>query len=512
MFREAGAVDNRPREVFANPRTREVNKEQARRTRVQFTSVEKRLADMDLMGIDVQAITPAPNQTYYDTPPDLGIATARVINDNIAEICARHPDRFAGLGTVPFQAPDLAVAELERLHESLGLRGIEIATNVAGADLSEDRFRKIFAKAEELNLTLFMHPTGFTEARRFGDHYFTNVIGNPLDTTVAVHHLIFGGVLEQCPKLKLVLSHGGGYLPAYSGRIDHAASARPDMLRENQRDADNVSEAAVFRHAGLHASAAGVPGAAIRRGSRADGHGLSGGYGGSRSARLHRIGARPDRRGPARDPGWERGAIARPDRLDAPPVIARSAATKQSRSSSAPTVGALLERDCFVAALLAMTGEQSVQNPIASSYARRTSSGWPTETETHAAAPRWHARRQLASRARVAPSVSSARPMIGNAHTAVHLGIADDRLRLAAGRHRLQVLEEPLPHHDDAAVAAAEVLAPRSVIAPCPTQPTKSWFMMWLVIQRPVVGSVIGEYQYGIGLCTNGSRSLGTRV
>jgi aminocarboxymuconate-semialdehyde decarboxylase len=232
MFKSAGLVSRQPREVVANPRTRAVNQEQARRNRVQFTSVEKRLADMDLMGIDIQAITPAPNQTYYDTPPDFGIATARVINDNIASVVAKHPDRFAGLGTVPFQAPELAVAELERLHHSLGLRGIEIATNVGGADLSEDRFRPIFAKAEELGLTLFMHPTGFTEARRFGDHYFTNVIGNPLDTTVAVHHLIFGGVLAACPKLKLVLSHGGGYLPAYSGRIDHAASARPDTCEQ----------------------------------------------------------------------------------------------------------------------------------------------------------------------------------------------------------------------------------------------------------------------------------------
>ena len=106
--------------------------------------------------------------------------------------------------------------------------GIEIATNVAGADLSEPRFRPIFARAEELGLVLFMHPTGFPEASRFRDHYFTNIIGNPLDTTVAVHHLIFGGVLQDYPNLKLVLSHGGGYLPAYSGRIDHAASARPD--------------------------------------------------------------------------------------------------------------------------------------------------------------------------------------------------------------------------------------------------------------------------------------------
>src|ERR1700732_1148783 len=173
MFRAAGQVEHRPRDVFANPRTREVNREQARRTRVQFTSVEKRLADMDVMGIDIQAITPSPAQTFYSVPADLGIETARVINDNIADICGKHPDRFVGLGTVPFQAPEPAVAELERLHKSLGLRGIEIATNVAGADLSEPRFRPIFQRAEELGLTLFMHPTGFPEASRFRDHYFT---------------------------------------------------------------------------------------------------------------------------------------------------------------------------------------------------------------------------------------------------------------------------------------------------------------------------------------------------
>ena len=229
MVKAAGmSGDWQPRHHFANELTRRINREQAERNRVQFSSVEKRLADMDLMGIDIQAITPSPAQTYYSADPDVGLATARVINDNLADICAKHPDRFVGLGTVPFQAPELAVAELERLHKSLGLRGIEIATNVAGADLSEPRFRPIFARAEELGLTLFMHPTGFPEASRFRDHYLTNVIGNPLDTTVAVHHLIFGGVLHQYPNLKLVLAHGGGYLAAYSGRIDHGASARPD--------------------------------------------------------------------------------------------------------------------------------------------------------------------------------------------------------------------------------------------------------------------------------------------
>jgi aminocarboxymuconate-semialdehyde decarboxylase len=229
------AATRHPREEYANERTRQVNREQAERTRIQFTSVEKRLADMDRMGIDIQAISPSPNQTYYGAEPDLGIATARVVNDNLADIVGRHPDRFIALGTVPFQAPDLAVAELDRIHKSLGFRGIEIATNVAGEDFSAERFRKIFARIEELGLLIFMHPTGFPEARRFADHYLVNVIGNPLDSTVAVHHLIFGGVLHDHPNLKLVIAHGGGYLPAYSGRIDHAAAARPDCCEQINR-------------------------------------------------------------------------------------------------------------------------------------------------------------------------------------------------------------------------------------------------------------------------------------
>src|ERR1700733_13011594 len=215
-------------ETQANPRSQHVNRQNAVRTRVQGTSAEQRIADMDLMGIDIQAISPAPRQTYYGADPDLGLATARAINDEIADIVGRHPDRFTGLGTIPLQAPELAIAELERLHKSLGMRGIEIMTHVAGEDLSDERFRKVFRRIEELGLLVFMHPDGFTEARRFKDHYFANVIGNPLDTTVAIHELIFGGVLQDFPNLKMVCAHGGGYLPAYSGRIDHAASARPD--------------------------------------------------------------------------------------------------------------------------------------------------------------------------------------------------------------------------------------------------------------------------------------------
>ena len=222
-------------ETAANPKSQEINRQNGVRTRVQGMSAEERIADMDHMGIDIQAISPAPRQTYYGADPELGLAAARATNDFIAEICGRWPDRFTGLGTVPLQAPDLALAELDRLHKSLGFRGIEIMTHVAGEELSAERFRKIFARCEELGLVVFMHPDGYTEPRRFFEHYFANVIGNPLDTTVAVHHLIFGGVLEAYPNLKLVLAHGGGYLPAYSGRIDHAASARPDCCEHLKR-------------------------------------------------------------------------------------------------------------------------------------------------------------------------------------------------------------------------------------------------------------------------------------
>jgi len=215
-------------ETAANPQSQAVNRQNAERTRPQGTSAEQRIADMDLMGIDMQAVSPAPRQTYYGADPDLGLATARVLNDEIADIVARYPERFTGLGTIPLQAPELAIAELERLHTSLGMRGIEILTHVAGEDLAAEQFRKVFQRIEELGMLVFLHPDGFTEARRFREHYFANVIGNPLDTTVALHHLIFGGVLEDCPRLKLVAAHGGGYLPAYAGRIDHAASARTD--------------------------------------------------------------------------------------------------------------------------------------------------------------------------------------------------------------------------------------------------------------------------------------------
>jgi aminocarboxymuconate-semialdehyde decarboxylase len=235
-------------ETYANPQSQAQNRANGVRTAEQGRSPEQRIADMDLMGIDVQAISPAPRQTYYGADADLGLAVSREINDFIAEICGKYPDRFTGLGTVPFQAPELALQELDRIHKDHGFRGIEIMTHVAGAALSDERFRPIFRRCEELGLLIFMHPDGFTQPSRFYDHYFANVIGNPLDTTVALHELIFGGVLQDFPNLKMVCAHGGGYLPAYSGRIDHAASARPDTCTCLKHMPTTYFDALVYTH------------------------------------------------------------------------------------------------------------------------------------------------------------------------------------------------------------------------------------------------------------------------
>jgi aminocarboxymuconate-semialdehyde decarboxylase len=228
--------ESEPMLRYATEATREVNRKQNETIRDKITSVETRLAEMDRLGIDMQAISPAPPQYYYWAPPELGRQTSRIINDNIAKIVAGNPDRFVGLGTVPLQVPELAVAELERMVKELNLRGVEICTNVAGAELSDARFRPFFAKAEELGILVFMHPNGFTEGRRLSDHYFINIIGNPLDSTVAVSHLIFGGVLDAYPRLKICVAHGGGFLSAYSGRSDHGHGARSDARSSITRD------------------------------------------------------------------------------------------------------------------------------------------------------------------------------------------------------------------------------------------------------------------------------------
>jgi aminocarboxymuconate-semialdehyde decarboxylase len=219
-------------QAFSSPASDTVNRAQFQQIRSKLNVIDERIGEMDRLGIDVQAVSPSPAQLYYSVEADLGRQAARVVNDGIAAAVARHPSRFVGMGTVPMQAPELAVLEMKRCIRELGLRGIEISSHVAGGELADPQFHPFFAAAEELGVLIFMHPLGFTHGQRLSDHYFNNLIGNPLESAIAVGHLIFGGVLDKYPGLRLCIAHGGGYLPTYFGRMDHAWRARSDCREQ----------------------------------------------------------------------------------------------------------------------------------------------------------------------------------------------------------------------------------------------------------------------------------------
>jgi predicted TIM-barrel fold metal-dependent hydrolase len=185
-------------------------------------NVEARLRHMDDHGIDVQAVSLAPAYNYW-ADRDLAGRIVERQNEQIAALCASHPDRFVGLGGLALQHPDLAVEQMEHGVKKLGMRGFEIGGSVNGEALSAPKFNPFWAKAEELGVLIFIHPASFAEGqRRFqGNGFLPNVIGNPLETTVAFSHLIFDGTLDRYPGLKICGAHGGGYLASYSGRADH---------------------------------------------------------------------------------------------------------------------------------------------------------------------------------------------------------------------------------------------------------------------------------------------------
>jgi aminocarboxymuconate-semialdehyde decarboxylase len=219
---------------FTSPRTMEVNRAQFAAIGRTLNSVEQRLQDMDRLGIDVQALSPSPGQYYYFAEEETGRAAAQAVNDGIASAVAGHADRFVGMGTVPLQNVQMAIEELRRCVRTLDLRGIVINTNVNGTDLHAASLRPFFAAAEELGILLFIHPLGFTHANRMREYYFNNLIGNPLESTLAMGHLIFGGVLDRHPGLRICVAHGGGYMPGYWGRMDHGWRARADCREHCQ--------------------------------------------------------------------------------------------------------------------------------------------------------------------------------------------------------------------------------------------------------------------------------------
>lgn len=229
MIKDATKENYRPPLSYGgDAMTQKVNEQQIIDVAPKMNSIEVRLADMDKMGVDIQAVSPAPYQYYYWADPEIGRDASRMINDHLANIAATHSDRFVALGTVPMQDPDMAVAELVRCVKDLGMRGVELATNVNGDELSNPKFEKFYAKAVELDTLLFLHPAGFTHPQRFTGHYFANLIGHPVESSLAIGYLVFDGVLDRHPGLKICVAHGGGYVPAYAGRMDHGYHARPD--------------------------------------------------------------------------------------------------------------------------------------------------------------------------------------------------------------------------------------------------------------------------------------------
>jgi aminocarboxymuconate-semialdehyde decarboxylase len=203
-----------------------------------LTDLSVRLAAMDAMGVDMQVISPSPNQYHYWADEELGQSIAMRLNAHVAECCQMHPDRLIGLGTVALQHPELAVRQLDHAMGELGLKGVEISSSIGTRELSDPSFEPFWKRADDRDAIIFLHPLGCTLGSRLAPAYLSNSVGQGVEHAVAISHLIFGGVFDRHEGLKIVAAHGGGYLPTYVGRMDHAWEERPDACTCKHRPSD----------------------------------------------------------------------------------------------------------------------------------------------------------------------------------------------------------------------------------------------------------------------------------
>jgi aminocarboxymuconate-semialdehyde decarboxylase len=194
----------------------------------EFRQTEAKLEAMDRKGIDISVISPAPPMFYYWADADLALEMARLVNDGVADMVADQPQRLRGMATVPMQHPDAAVAELERAVREYGFKAVEVGTSIEGAQLAEERFRPLLRRAAELGVFVFAHPYYVGAKSGLEDYYLTNLIGNPLDTTVMLANLMFSGRLDELPDLRIVLAHGGGFAPYQVGRLARGHAVRAE--------------------------------------------------------------------------------------------------------------------------------------------------------------------------------------------------------------------------------------------------------------------------------------------
>jgi aminocarboxymuconate-semialdehyde decarboxylase len=205
----------------------------------------RRIEEMDEAGVTMQVLSTVPVMFSYWAKPADGLDLSRRLNDHIAEVARARPSRFAGLGTIPLQDPDLAAGELERCVRDLGLRGVEIGSHVDanehchGADcrnLDHPSLDVIWRTAEELNAAVFVHPWDMLGKRRMEKYWLPWLVGMPAETSLAICSMMFSGVFDRFPKLRVAFAHGGGAFPFTIGRIEHAFHVRPDLVAVDNKN------------------------------------------------------------------------------------------------------------------------------------------------------------------------------------------------------------------------------------------------------------------------------------
>ena len=190
----------------------------------------ERLRDCASSGVGVQVLSTIPALFSYALPPARTLDLARFLNDHLAGLCRAQPRRFAGLGTLPMQAPELALRELERCVGELGLAGVQIGSHVGSWNLSDPALFPVFARAAELGAAIFVHPWDMAGEEKMQKYWLPWLVGMPAEGALAICSVIFGGVLERLPTLRIAFAHGGGAFPGTYGRIEHGFHARPDLV------------------------------------------------------------------------------------------------------------------------------------------------------------------------------------------------------------------------------------------------------------------------------------------
>ena len=189
----------------------------------------KRIQECDSDNVDVQVLSTIPVLFSYWAKDNEGLILSMFLNNHIAESVKDEPNRFIGLGTVPMQNPNMAINEMDRIVNELKLPGIEIGSNVNGENLSEEKFHPIFEHAEKIGCSIFVHPWEMMGGDEIKKYWLPWLVGMPAETSRAICSLIFGGVLEKYPNLKIAFAHGGGAFPYIAGRVNHGFNVRPDL-------------------------------------------------------------------------------------------------------------------------------------------------------------------------------------------------------------------------------------------------------------------------------------------